>query len=396
MVAPVNADIVIVGGGCAGLSLAAQLGLGGRARTRRVLVLEPRREYTRDRTWCYWPVEPHLFADAVSDRWSRWELLAPGRRVERGAARLPYVQLPGDAFYRAARARLAAAGIELHLGVHVDRLDDRGDHVLVDSSAGTVRASLVFDSRPGAPPDPRELTLLQHFVGWELRAPRPVFTPGLATLMDFTPSQRGGLHFFYVLPYAADRALVEATYFTPALLPDDAYDAAIRGYLRERFGLEDFEILMRERGVIPMTTAPAAPRQSPRIYNLGLRGGVAKASTGYAFLAIQRTTRDLARRLRDAPPGALIEPPEPRGALAVAMDRVFLSQIARYPERAPDLFLDLFEKLPPELLIRFLSDQATPVEAMRVMASTPLAAMTREVLRSRARWLRPAVAAPRT
>ena len=49
-----------------------------------------------------------------------------------------------------------------------------------------------------------------------------------------------------------------------------------------------------------------------------------------------------------------------------------------------------FDRLPPDLLIRFLSDHASARECLRVMTSTPLAAMTREVLRSRARWLRPA------
>ena len=208
--------------------------------------------------------------------------------------------------------------------------------------------------------------------------------------MDFDVSQRDGLHFVYVLPYAADRALVEATYFTPAVLPPAAYERALRDYLGERYGLHAFDIALTERGVIPMTTAPTALQQSPRVHNLGLRGGAAKASTGYAFLAVQRSARELARRLLAAPPGARIDPVPPRPARAVAMDRVFLAHIARHPERAPDLFLDLFERLPADLLVRFLSDQATLSECLRVMAATPLAAMTGEVLRSRSRWLRPA------
>lgn len=72
------------------------------------------------------------------------------------------------------------------------------------------------------------------------------------------------------------------------------------------------------------------------------------------------------------------------------MDRVFLSYIDRHPGRAPALFVDLFEKLPPELLCRFLTDHGSPLDSLRVMASSPLGRMTAEALRSRARWLRSA------
>ena len=131
-------------------------------------------------------------------------------------------------------------------------------------------------------------------------------------------------------------------------------------------------------------------RQSPRVVNIGLRGGLAKASTGYAFQAIQSFSAELAERIVAARHDAPIEPPPPRPAAAVAMDRVFLSYIDRHPGRAPALFVDLFAKLPPALLCRFLTDRGSPLDSLRVMASTPLGQMTAEVLRSRARWLRSA------
>ena len=35
--------------------------------------------------------------------------------------------------------------------------------------------------------------------------------------MDFDVSQEQGLHFMYVLPFSANEALVESTYFSPKL-----------------------------------------------------------------------------------------------------------------------------------------------------------------------------------
>lgn len=72
------------------------------------------------------------------------------------------------------------------------------------------------------------------------------------------------------------------------------------------------------------------------------------------------------------------------------MDRVLLAHLQRTPSRGPPLLVDLFDKLPPDLLCRFLSDRAGPLDYPRVMLATPMAEMTAAVVRSRALWLRAA------
>jgi lycopene beta-cyclase len=275
----------------------------------------------------------------------------------------------------------------------VRAIDERDDCVEVETSAGRVRAALAFDSRPAPAPaaDPREVDLLQHFLGWEVEAPRPVFDPEVPTLMDFAVAQERGIHFMYVLPFSPTRALVETTYFSPAPLADEIYEADLREYLRERFDLDDVAVGFTERGSIPMTTRPAPLRQGARVVNLGLRAGLAKGSTGYAFQTIQAWSAALAHELLDNP-GEPPAVPAPRPAPAVAMDRVLLDHLRRSPERAPQLLVDLFERLDPELLCRFLSDQARPLDYPRVMLATPLLEMTGAVVRSRGLWLRRAEA----
>lgn len=397
MVTAVRADYLIAGAGCAGLSLAVHLAQQARRRGRecpRIVLLEPRTTYRRDRTWCGWRFAEHPFAAAVQHRWSRWLVREGERTVVRACARHPYEHVASDAFYALAQEILRAhPQVELRTGTQVEELHARGDEVVAETSAGRVRASLAFDSRP-APQGPGgddEVELLQHFRGWEVEAGRPVFDPETPVLMDFAVPQENGLHFLYVLPFTSTRALVESTYISPAPLPEQVYAADIRAYLERRHGLRDPEIVFEERGEIAMTTRPFAPRQAPRIVNLGLRGGLAKASTGYAFQAIQEFSAALAGALLDRP-GAPPEPPAPRPEAAVAMDRVMLAYLRRRPERGPGLFVDLFERLPPELLCRFLTDHARPLDYPRVMLSTPLGEMTGEVVRSRALWLRPAAA----
>ena len=70
-------DVAILGAGLAGLSLAVRLA-EPRFSGLRILVADPRTAFGRDRTWSYWALRPHPFAEAVSASWDRWAVAADG------------------------------------------------------------------------------------------------------------------------------------------------------------------------------------------------------------------------------------------------------------------------------------------------------------------------------
>ena len=103
---PSRAGVVIAGAGLAGLSLAARLA-GGNSRSDKIVLIDPRREYGRDRTWCYWQFDAADDLPAVGHRWRRWRCVAPdGREVVRQADGVSYNFVAADDFYRDALARL--------------------------------------------------------------------------------------------------------------------------------------------------------------------------------------------------------------------------------------------------------------------------------------------------
>lgn len=383
----VDVEHLIVGAGCAGLSLAVRLAARSARERGRVRVLDPRRELGGDRTWCSWRGAPHPFARAITHRWERWRVLAEGRTIERGSRARPYEHVDSRAFVEIARATIARAeGVELTLGVAVRELADDGRAVRVETDAGPLRARVVWDAR-GISPDERaradDVRWVQHFVGWVVRTERAIFEPEVATLMDLEVPQERGPHFVYVLPYARDEALVEDTYFSDAPLEEEAYEATLRSWLDAR-GAGGFEIVRRERGRIPMSTAEPAPRAGARIVPIGIRGGAAKPSTGYAFAFIQRHVEAHARsaaRGETPPPEIAV-----RSEVASFFDRVFLAHLRRHPTRAPQIFGALFERTPPEALARFLSEEGGVRDHLAVMNGVPRLAVALEALRSRALW----------
>jgi lycopene beta-cyclase len=373
-----DVDYVIVGAGCAGLSLGVHLAEAGLSRHRRVLLVDPRTQFERDRTWCFFDVEPHPFRRCISRRWRRWTVNDGGVVIDRGSATHPYAHIPSDAFYREALARLDAhGGFEVRTGVRAHEIEDLGDHVRVITDLGPVTAKAAFDGRPSSARSRhahahggREVRLLQHFRGFFVRSSAPAFDPSRASLMDFDVPQDDGTHFAYVLPFSAHEALVEDTYFSTHVPSLDVYEANVRAYLARR-GIEDYVVTHEERGAIPMTTESLEQRPSPRVYHIGLAGGLARPATGYAFLAIQRFSRAFARALVEAGPHALPEPPGPRSARTMLLDRTFLTYLHERPESGPWVFARLFERVAPDVLARFLSEKSSFADDLQIMTALP-------------------------
>lgn len=367
-------DVAILGAGLAGLSLAARLAATCFSGLR-VLLVEPRVTYARDRTWSYWALDPHPFQAAVSASWERWAVAADGIHVVCAAEDLRYESIPSDAFYRLAFDMVRAAPhIDLHLGASATAVEDSSG-VQVTFGSTSVRAPMAFDTRP--PNRARGHGLIQLFGGLEIETDKPVFDAGTAMLMDFRCPQAGAAHFTYVLPSSNHRALVEDTWFAPSGLHPPDHVTAIRSYMRSRYGVERFATLFEEQGALPMDPV-FQPRVGQRLLPLGVAGGATRPSTGYAFHAIQSRCDDLAQ---DLLAGCWPRPARARPALVRMMDRVLLDLLERQPELAPRIFAALFKNCEPRALVRFLNDSARPTDFVAVAAAIPFAPTVTAALR---------------
>ena len=80
-------DYVIIGGGCAGLSLAYELEIHNKLRDKTLAIIEPRLEYKRDKTWSYWKTLEHNFTDCVKKSWINFSINIPILNIVSG---IPY------------------------------------------------------------------------------------------------------------------------------------------------------------------------------------------------------------------------------------------------------------------------------------------------------------------
>lgn len=395
-------DLLVLGGGCAGLSLAVALAkLGGQSsRIPKVMVLESRISYSNDRTWCFFKDPTGLAQHRVQQQWQTMRVTTVERSVTLDCGATPYLMVPAGLFYEDAENVINQSDqIELHRGTKVTHEPEKqGDLWCIETSAGPVLSRYVVDTRPVCQPVRDGAVLWQSFYGQEIECKADVFNPTCGELMDFSAANASGalvafpdaVSFVYLLPVSSTRALIEFTVFGPDPLGPDAFRDVQAKAVAQCVGNATVSVLHTEHGVLPMGGRPVLPSPDTSYVRAGLTAGGARPSTGYAFVRIQRWATACAHSVASgqAPTGHAPD----RWALR-AMDALFLNVVRTHPQRAPDLFMALFEAVDTRRMIRFLSDQGTFADYAAVVAALPPWPFLQALARPRSRKVqRPAAA----
>jgi len=347
-------DAIIVGAGLSGLSLAIHLAAGGWA-DRRVLIVDDQRPGVA--AWASWTASPGLLDAAATRTYRQVRVHASGVSRVLGLGSYRYQVVRHEDLRRLAVARFGA-GFAFVPG-SVTSVRDEGDAAAVRLDGKILRAPWVFDSRPVPVPEPDARLA---FTGWRIHCRQSSFDPAVPTLFDF---RAGGQGFAYVLPEDPCRALIELTEFTPALPADRI--SALGAYVREVLGIVDYDVVETESAVLPLCTR-AADRRRGRVVAIGARGGLIKASTGYAFQRIQRDSAAIVASLRRH--GHPFDRPRTRPRHRW-LDRTLLRVLDRDPAALETAFARLFDGPSAEPVLRFLDEDTGLFDELRLIRLLP-------------------------
>jgi lycopene beta-cyclase len=364
-------DIILAGGGAAGLSLACHLAQSP-MRDRRVLIVEQDAKDQNDRTWCFWTDQPTLFDDIVYRSWSQLQVLGEHYAKTLDLHAYRYNMIRGIDFYRFARQALAVHPHIEFLQGRVERIEngDQEASVLVDgrSYTGTWVFDSLFNRSAFQPDQDRYHYLKQQFKGWEIETPEKAFNPRVATFLDFRTPQEQGMHFFYVLPLSERHALVESVLCTTVPVSWKYCQQALHHYLATTLGIKAYSTRREEQGISPLTDWPFPRQIGERIMAIGTQGGRVKPSTGYAFLRMQQDACAIVRSLLEAGHPFSV-PNSPRRYRF--FDSVMLEIMTQHAERIEPIFTALFKRNPVERIFRFLDEVALPWENCLMLPSLP-------------------------
>jgi lycopene beta-cyclase len=170
------------------------------------------------------------------------------------------------------------------------------------------------------------------------------------------------------MPLTNSTALVEYTLFSESILSDELYQTALNNYIRNDLNILDFEIVQEEFGIIPMTNK-SFPNQNHRIVYMGLAGGQAKGSSGYAFQFIQKRTAAIINDLKKGKKNFHFASFNQRkGQL---YDSVLLHVLTNQQMQGADIFSAIFSKNKTAKVLRFLDNESSVVDDLQIMHSVP-------------------------
>ena len=341
-------DYVIIGGGCAGLSLAYELEIHEKLKDKSLAIIEPRDEYKRDKTWSFWKVTSHNFDDCVKKNWKNFSINIPDKTNYLDCKNFPYQSIDSGLFYKKINNKLK---------------ENKNIFFFKDISEINLKNCFIFNSVPSIKEDHRNLW--QHFCGVEIETQDNFFDDEIFNLMDFDCDQRGSVHFFYTLPYSKNTALVETTWLSK--VNDNSkkdYDKQIKDYIENHLNLKNYKIIYREEGAIPLFY-PINKNEKNKI-NIGTAGGMTRLSTGYTFLNIQEHSKYIRENIENISNVKKYK----IDAKYQFLDEIFLRVLERHPEKMPDIFFKMF-KASPKTVIKFLSNKSNFFEELSIIFRMP-------------------------
>lgn len=364
----VKYDIIICGGGLAGLSLLYRAMKSGVWSGKQIIVIDRSEKRENDKTWSFWKKDKVDFEEIIHHQWSDLYFFShAGQKTHLETRGYTYNSIRSIDFYNDVFAYLRQfAHIRFVIG-DILSVSSSADDCTVVTDAGTYTGNYVFNSIYHIPaPVKDEQYFMQHFKGWRIKTDFAVPAVSSAYLMDFRTGQEHGTTFFYTLPMAEDELFIEYTLFTKSLLKSEEYDQKIRLYLNEVLNIGSYQVLEEEYGVIPMTDH-AFKRFEGRMIFIGTAGGDTRASTGYTFMNTQKTISKILDSY--ASEGHPFFTEENTSVKHQLYDTTLLNVLDKGKYQGHQLFSDLFSNTPAYYIFGFLDAETNLLQDIRIMKS---------------------------
>jgi lycopene beta-cyclase len=341
-------DYIIIGGGCAGLSLAYELDAHLKLNDKTLAIIEPRDEYKKDKTWSFWKVSPHNFEDCIKKSWDNFTINIPNHLKHVDCNNMPYQTIDSGLFYQKIINKLKQNN-NIYFFRNINEVNTEN--------------SFIFNSVSDT--SDSKSSLWQHFSGIEIETNKGSFDEKIFNLMDFDCDQKDSIHFFYTLPYSKTTALVETTWISDlnnASLKD--YDIQLKNYIENNLKIKNYKINFKETGAIPLFY-PKNIKKLNQI-EIGTAGGMTRLSTGYTFLNIQEQSKYIRKNIENIKNTKIFSIEKKYQFL----DNIFLKVLKNNPDKMAEIFYKMFS-CSSNTVINFLSNKSSTYEDISIISKMP-------------------------
>ena len=188
--------------------------------------------------------------------------------------------------------------------------------------------------------------------------------------MDFFESKQNVI-FTYILPFSKTTALVETTFFSHEI----NFNKVEKLHKLTLKKIDIKEIKRTEKAVLPMSPYTNLKLEN-RYFKIGNFAGASRPASGYAFTRIALWANQIDTKSEFS--YEMINHKE--NYLTNWLDKIFLSVLRSNPQKAPEIFMIFFTKVPISSVIRFLSDQSRLIDYLVIIFKLPKLVMLRGLI----------------
>lgn len=361
-------NYIFTGSGLAALMTIRELILSDKFKDKSILLLDQNLKKTNDRTWCFWD-DTNLLDTIISKKWNR--AIYEDQNFKKTLEIYPYQykMIQGLDFYTSIFNLISEQANIQFTNQKVVCFEESEEQCVVTTDAERYTCDSIFNSiyNPDLVENQTKFPLLhQHFIGWFIKSKQAVFNPEVPTFMDFAIEQKGNTRFMYILPTSSTEALLEYTLFSKDLLSEKEYEDEIVKYI-QNLGITDYEIIEKEKGNIPMTCYKFWEHNSKNILNIGSAGGWTKASTGFTFKNTTKKAKQLVQFLDSNSDFRTFHKLDKFWYY----DLLFIDVLYQNNALGSKIFSSLFQKGSPVPIFKFLDDESTLLQDLRIILKCP-------------------------
>lgn len=361
-------DYIICGAGASGLILASSMLDDKYFSNKKILLIEKENKNLNDRTWSFWEGKNGKFDDLVSKSWSYAKFKSFNTNLEFNLDPFIYKTIRSSDFYKKLFSKIKLSKQIKIENLEVKQIISKKNKVIIHTKSNEFIGKYVFSSilKKDLLKNSSFPFLKQHFEGWFIKTNKSFFDRNKTTLMDFSINQKNETRFIYILPFKSNEALIEFTLFTKSILKNSEYEKVLKEYLNNK-EIDSYEILEKEKGVIPMTCYPFEKHNNSRVLFIGTAGGWTKASSGYTFKNIITKTElliNFLKREKDLSKFNL------RSRFNF-YDLILIDVLYNYNHLGDKIFSSLFRNNKPNKVLNFLDEKTNLIDELKIMYSFP-------------------------
>ncbi|AGI27208.1 Lycopene cyclase [Candidatus Portiera aleyrodidarum] len=352
-------DILILGGGCTGLSLAYYLSyLPNKCN---ILIIENKTLYHNDKTWCGWRTKNHAFITCCTIFWYSFYIKKAKPYYSIINSSIPYEYIRSIFFYKKILNRITNISNIQYYKNKIINIKEYKNYISIKLNTGKyTNARWVIDTIP------KQIKIYspwqwQTFFGIELYFNNIFKNFSKPYLMNFYLTKylkSNNFNFIYILPIKKNKVLFEWTIFSNK----DIFiiNNLLIFYINMKIGIHNYKILRKETGHIPM----AYIKNQTKINHLAkLYGCYIRTSNGFSFHQIQQWAIKGAYNISINK--KLIIPNI--HYFFIFLDYIFMRTIERYPNISLLLYNNIFYYINSNSLIYFFTNTSTILDILNIV-----------------------------